>query len=197
VTDPVPEVVLTGLDTDGRAVLAVPLKRAVSDLRAFDTLAAATTLGEARVDPAAALLLQDWLDGYSSNATSDGHDDGHDVSTGADHEPFNTETFFGEDNWWVWWPDARQATVDFLDECADGLGSELLQEDTLIRLNRPDNPSLVPPAARDRLEAGLRDLGFDVRRWQGLAAFYAGADVNPPTGASGQGAPTGAQEGGR
>lgn len=165
VTDPAPEVVLTGLDTDGGAVLAVPLQRAVADLRAFETLAAATTFGEARADPAAALLVEDWLDGYLEQRHDDGHDDGHDDVHWCDHEPFNTETFFGEDNWWVCWPDAGQATADFLDERAEELGSELLEEDMLVRLNRPDNPPLVPPAARDRLESGLRDLGFEVRRW--------------------------------
>lgn len=74
-----------------------------------------------------------------------------------------------------------------------------IREHVVLRKRRStsDRPPLVWPAARDRLESGLRDLGFDVRRREGLAAFPAGADVNPPTGASGQGAPTGAREGGQ
>lgn len=187
------EVVLTGLDADGRAVLAVLLERAVSDVAAFQTLASAQTFGQVRAHPAAVVPVQDWLDGYLEQL----RDDGDEESTGADDEPFDAERFFGEDNWWVWRPYARQATVDLLDQHAEELAAELLEEDTLVRLNVPDNPPLVPPAARERLEKGLRALGFVVRPWELLAAWYDGSDVDRPQHGSGRGAPAGAREGGQ
>jgi hypothetical protein len=117
------------------------------------------------------------LEGYLERR----QEDGDDRSTGADDEPFSADTFFGEDSPDVWRPDALQATVDFLEEHADELAVELLEDDPLERLNGPDNPTLVPLQARERLEMGLRALGFDVRRWEALDALYDGVDVDPVT----------------
>jgi hypothetical protein len=82
----------------------------------------------------------------------------------------------------VWRPDARQATASFLDEHAEDLAAELLEEDTLVRLGRPRQPAAGASRARERLEQGLRAVGFVVRPWKPLDAWYDGSDINPPEG---------------
>lgn len=168
-------IVITGLDVDGSAVLAVPLARAFDDVGAYNALAGATSFGDARAHPAAAALLDEWLDDYLERAR-DEHDDD---TTGADDEAFDADSFFGPDNWFVWQADARTATMEFLQAHAEQLAAEVLDEDPMVRLNGPDNPPLVPRAARQRLEEGLRDLGFHVRTWEPLGAYYQGAPDAP------------------
>lgn len=82
----------------------------------------------------------------------------------------------------MWRPDARQATASFLDEHAEDLAAELLEEDTLVRLGRPRQPAAGASRARERLEQGLRAVAFVVRPWKPLDAWYDGSDINPPEG---------------
>ena len=168
----------------------MPLATAVDQLAAFEALQAAGSFGEARSHPASAALVAEWLDGYLERLREDGDQD----SNGSDEEPFDADAFFGDDNWWAWHLDARQATAEFLDEQAVELAAELLEEDDQVRLNGPDNPPLVPPAARERLEQGLAALGFTVQRWDALSAFYDGIDVAPPLAADMSHSATGVRE---
>ena len=169
-------VVLTGPTGDSRAVLAVPYEQAVSDASALLHLAAARTLGEVRTHPVARALVGDWLESYREQAREGGDEN----ARGADDEVFSAETFFGEGNWRVWHPDARDATVAFLVDDASSLADDLLVEATEIRLGADDSPPFVPTEARAGLDTGLAELGYIVLPWPDLSAFYDGVTTQPP-----------------
>ncbi len=167
-----PATVLTDIDTASEAVIAMPELTVRAMLTTYDCLAGATTFGEAREDLDARALVDEWLPSVIERA----EELDLPAVTGADDEPFNAGTFFGEDDyWWVWRPDPLEATADFLAEVPGG--DDLLVTPPYIRLGREDTAPLVPVAQRTRLEELLTVAGWVVRRAPGLAdLFDVGAD---------------------
>ncbi len=163
--------VLTGVDTVADALIAIPALTARALLGTWNSLAGAKTFGEAREDPDARALVNEWLPSVIERAQE------LDLPpvTGADDEAFDATEYFGADGWWVWRPDALEATADFLAEVPGG--DNLLASPNYTSLGREDTTPLVPAAQRTRLEALLTEAGWRVRDLPGLAALFdVGAD---------------------
>ncbi len=166
-------VVLTCVDVDGRSVLAVPAPLAWAEATTYFRLLAARTFGEARADPAAAALVDSWLEGF----LEDRRDAADEHVTGADSDPFDAEEFFGADNWQVWRPDARKSTANFLEQDHPDLAARYLRADTVQRLLVDDDEPVIAPADRASLEADLRSHGRRVQPWPDLAELYLGPNA--------------------
>lgn len=167
-------VVVTDVDTARGTVIALPLVWAAAQLRAYATLAGARTFAEARQDPYAAFLVDDWAIAW---AEDERELHGRRV-TGADDDPFDAEELWGIDSWRVWWPDPLVLQQLWLDSDGGDTVSFLDTVDDEETLLAEDTPPVIPIAAREDFEAAVRATGWQVRRLDSLVESFRSAPTS-------------------
>jgi hypothetical protein len=163
-------IVFTDVEADGRGLSVIPRHRALAALTTWSTLSRASTFDEARADPGAAALVDEWLGRYLDEMQAEGE-----TASGADDEPFDANEFFGDDYLSVWTPSPRALTARWLQKDEPELAEEYLEPDTGWGFDYESHP-LVDARRRPSLEAALRARGYDVKAVAGLAA----ALLDPP-----------------